>query len=516
MNNKKAMAKSAIAISMVSVVTLCFSFLKESVFAYFYGANSITDAYTVAIQLPTILFSLISTAISNVALPYYSKELNSNSQAAATHYASNLMTVITILSLGIIAICEIFASPIVSIFAPGLAVEAKTLATLLFRLVLPTIVLTELMNINTSILNVHKSFVLPSLVSIVLNVTYVSFIALLSGSWGIHAALWGTVIGTVLEFGYSVLLRRRFMKYHWVCDPKDDNMISSVKKAVPVFIGIGAAEINKLVDEMVSSFLEAGYISMLNYASKLSTAISSLLIHGITTVVFPEFAESAAKDDDKRMADSFLFSMQLIILLMGPIIVGGTALSTEIISIVYKRGAFTETAVLQTAPLFACYLVCLMFTAFRQVSSRVFYSYGDTSTPMKNSFIGIVINIILDVTLVKFMGAIGLALATTVATMIISFLLLKDLKRRNTAVYYKGLLGLIGKTTLSCGVMYVALKILKSLIEKLGYGLDNFWEVGAYVLIAVIIGAFIYLIMLIILRTKEIRPLLNLVSRRKR
>ena len=280
-------------------ISLLFSFLQESVFAYFYGADLTTDAYTIAIQIPVTLFSLVSTAISTVVIPCYSKELYSKNQECARKYASNLMTTISIFTIVLILLGEIFAGIVISVFAPGMDADTKMLAAALFRMVLPTILLTELMNINTGIMNVHKSFVLPSLTSNILNVTFVTTIAILADRFGIYAAIIGNIVGTCFEFAYSVALRRRFVKYKPTLNLKDETMLQSYKMSIPVFIGIGAAEINKVVDRMVSSFLEAGSISTLNYASKLSSAISSLLIHSVTTVIYPEFAKCSAEKDDK-------------------------------------------------------------------------------------------------------------------------------------------------------------------------------------------------------------------------
>ena len=516
-NNQHAnMAKAAIALSLISIVTLIFSFFKESIFAYYYGASSLTDAFNVSIQIPTILFSLISTAISNVALPFYSKELISKSKNDAEKYISNLMTIISILTIIIIIICEIGAKYVIFIFAPGLNENIQGIAVLLFRIVLPTILLTEMMNINTAILNVHKSFVLPSLMSIILNVTFVSCITLLIDNVGIYAAVFGIVIGTCIEFIYSLFLRRKYVKYKFICNIKDKNMISSTKKSIPVFIGIGADEINKLVDGAVSSFLKEGSISTLSYALRLTTAISTLFISGITTVVYPEFAESAAKKDDKRMAESFQFSIKMLILILAPLIFGGFLLSNEIITIVFRRGAFDISDVYRTAPLFSCYLVCLMFTAFRQVSSRAFYSYGDTKTPMRNSIIGITINIILDIVLSKVFGALGLALATTISAFVISFLLFNDIKKKNKHIRYKEMFLMIFKTIVSCFVMMLVIKLILTYMKSIGfYQLNSFLRTAVVTIICIILGGIVYVITLFIIRTKEIRDLIRMFLKRR-
>lgn len=520
MNNnvvQKNIAKSAVMMTIVSIISLVFSFVQESVFAFFYGADLTTDAYTVAIQIPVTLFALVSTAINTVVIPCYSKELYEKDKKAACRYASNLMTAIGAITVFVILIGEVFAHNIIALFAPGLDVSTQELATILFRMILPTIVLTELMNINTGILNVHKSFVLPALTSNILNMTFVTCIVILAGKCGIYAAITGTVIGTCFEFIYSILLRRKYMKYQLVLDLHDSAMKNSFKMSIPVFLGIGAAEINKVIDRIVSSFLVAGSISTLNYASKLSSAVSSLVIQSIATVIYPEFAKSSAENDDKGMADIFKFSINLFILLIVPIIAGGMILNKEIIKVVYGRGAFDMSAVQKTAPLFACYLVCLLFTTFRQTSSRVFYSYGDSKTPMKNSVIGILINIVLNIILGYFLGAFGLALATTIATAIISILLLRDVRKKNIYIQYKSMWLLFFKVVCSCIVMNIIILCLKILVVKNEfYNIASFWHTFVYIILAIFIGGIGYFVTLYLLKTKEIEGIVKLIRRKRK
>jgi len=515
-SNQNRVTKSALTMTFVSIISLVFSFVQESVFAYFFGASSVTDAYTVASQIPMILFSLVSTAISTVVIPCYSKEYYEDGPRAAEKYASNFTTVISGITIIFITLCEIFANQLIFLFAPGMDAVTRDLAVEIFRIILPTVLCTEIMNINTGILNVHKKFVLPALTSNLLNVAFVTTIAILAGKYGIFAAVIGFVIGSALELIYSVVLRRTVMKYHFILDLKDKTMIKSFKMAFPVFAGIGAAEINKVVDRMVSSFLEEGSISTLNYASKLSSAVSSLMIAGITTVVYPEFAKSSAKKDDEGMANMLLFSTKIIMLLIVPVIFGGALLSKELIKIIFCRGAFTLEAVDKTAPLFACYLVCLLFTSFRQTSSRVFYSYGDSKTPMINSMIGIAINIVLNIVLGYFIGALGLALATTISTAVISILLLASLKKKNGYIKYRSLGITFIKVILASSVMTAIILLLKWIVTKLGwYDYNLLLNNVVFAIVSVIIGILSYFVVLLLLRTSEISEIINMFNRRK-
>lgn len=515
-NNMENMAKSAVLLSAISAISLLFSFLQESVLAYFFGTSAETDAYTVAIQLPVILFSVVSTAISTIIIPNYSKELFGKGKEHAERYASNFMTSITLLTVLIVVVCEIFAEPIMKVLAPGLAPEINKLTANLFRIVLPTIVLTELMNINSGILNVHRSFILPALTSNILNIAFVGSVFFLARNYGIYSAIIGTTVGTCLEFIYSLLLRRKYMKYHYVLDLKDDTMKLSVKMALPVFVGIGADEISKIVDKMVSSFLAEGSIASLNYASKLSSAVSALLINGISTVIYPEFARNAAENDEEGIANTLIFSIKTYVLIIMPLIFGGSILSKEMIAIVFRRGSFDMTSVERTSPLFACYLACLLFTAFRQASSRFFYAQGNSIIPMKNSVIGIALNIVLNIVLARWLGAFGLALATTISMAVISILILAEARRKNRHINYRTVITVSLRALFASVVMILSIVALRSVFIRFGlYDINSFLRCLLYVICSILLGASIYFGIHMLIKTSEIKTIVRMFIKRK-
>lgn len=508
-------AKSAIMLSFIHGITLIFSFLKESVFAYYFGTTATADAYAIAIQLPVTLFSVVSTAISTIVIPNYSKELIQNGKEKGRRFASNLITIISVITIVLLLVLELIAPIVIKITAPGLVKETSDLACLLFRLVMPTILLTELININTGILNVHKSFALPALGSMFLNILYVTIVIVMANSIGIYAAITGYIVGTFIQFAYSLILRMRFVKYKYEFNIKDETIVNSFKMAVPVFIGIGAAEINKVIDKMVSSFLQEGSIASLNYASKLSSAVSSLLISGIATVVYPEFSRCVNEKRYKDLANTFLLSLKMYIMIILPLIMGGTFLSKEIITIVFKRGSFDTESVVRTTPIFACYLVCLLFTAIRQSSSRLFYSYNDSKTPMKNSIVGIICNIILNIVLAHYLQAFGLALATTISTAVISGLILKDAKKKNEHIQYRKILLLAGKVTLASIVMVMVLFGIKMIGFNLLFNDNNIVYQLFYLSISIVLGILVYVGMLLITKTEEAHIVLQKVFKRK-
>ena len=117
--SKKNIAKSAIGVTFVMIIGYLLSFGKEAVVAYYFGVSPEVDAYTIAIQVPVILFSFVAVAIQSVVVPIYSDILYNQSRDNANQVASNLIIIVTLFVLLLFLLGETFASGLIYLFAPG-------------------------------------------------------------------------------------------------------------------------------------------------------------------------------------------------------------------------------------------------------------------------------------------------------------------------------------------------------------------------------------------------------------
>lgn len=512
-----SLTKSMIFVSMASTLTLLFSFLKETVTANYFGTSAHADTYTIAVQLPVVLFSTVSMAVSTVVIPVYSRKYVQESKESANIYAANLITILVCIATVFTGFAILFAKPILKITAPGLSQEQIPLAISIFRIVVPTVICTIVIKVNNGVMNFHNEFTKPVLVINFLNITFSIIVLLFADKYGIMSAVFGIIIGTLLEFFVSCLIRRRYMKYKITFDLHDNAMKESVLMSVPVLIGIGVDEVGKVFDKMIASMLTTGSVSSLNYASRLSTAISSLLFTGISTVSYPEYTKSVAEGNEENVSRVFLYTMQLYFIIILPVIVGGSFLSKEIIMIVFCRGEFGMDSVILTSPLFCWYLICLFFSSTRNTCSNLFYAYGDTKTPMINSSIGIIINIILNFVLSVKFKAQGIAAATAIATAIVCILLMIKAKKKNRYISYREIFKMLKKVILGIIMMTLSLIGIKyCFVNAKIYNLDNMSKNIGFVLTSVIIASSVYFITLIMLKCDGIEDITNIIFKFKK
>ena len=142
--------------------------------------------------------------------------------------------------------------------------------------------------------------------------------------------------------------------------------------------------------------------------------------------------------------------------------------SKEVVKFLFGYGNFNERAIMITAESLFFYSVGLYFYNAIHVLTRAFYGMKNSKDPVKFSIISIVINIVLNMLLIKPMAYKGLALATSVAAIVNFSLLLYtfkkkyiDFKMRRTIIFaIKVIVSSLIAVAVSFGIGNLILKLI--------------------------------------------------------
>jgi putative peptidoglycan lipid II flippase len=113
-----------------------------------------------------------------------------------------------------------------------------------------------------------------------------------------------------------------------------------------------------------------------------------------------------------------------------PITIGTLLFSEQLISVLYGRGAFDDTAIKITSQALFYYSIGIIGFGFRDILTKVFYSLQETKIPMINAALGMLLNIVLNIILSRYLGIGGLALATSIAATFTTVLLFTSLHKK--------------------------------------------------------------------------------------
>jgi putative peptidoglycan lipid II flippase len=424
------MKKTALLVMIITILSKILGFGREIVLSYVYGASAITDAYLISQTIPAVIFSFISAGIATGFIPLYSRILNEQGQIEANRYTNNLSNALLLLSSVIVVFVLLFTQPIVKIFASGFSGETLELAIRFTRISVFGVYFTALLNIFAGFLRLHENYIIPALAGFPMNLVIIAFL-FISTKTNIYVIAIGSVLATASQLLLLIpFVRKTGYRYQPVLNLKDEYIKTMVIIALPVIAGQSVNQINVLVDRTLASGIAVGGISALNYANRLNGFVQGLFVASISTVLYPMISKMAAEDNMNGLKASISEAISVINLLVIPATIGAMIFSKEIVTLLFGRGAFTPEAIEMTGGALFYYSIGMIAFGLRDILSRAFYALQDTKTPMINATIAVVINIILNIVLSKYLGIGGLALATSIAAIVGTLLLFITLRRK--------------------------------------------------------------------------------------
>lgn len=458
-SKQTSVARSAGVVSIAVMFSRILGLVREQVFAYFFGAGFLNDAFQLAFRIPNVLRDLFAEgALSAAFVKVFTDYQVTRTEEEAWRLASMVLNGLAVV-LGVITIIGIvFSSTFVSIIGAGFSPEQAQLATLLTQIMFPFILLVALAALAMGVLNTKGVFGIPASASTVFNI--VSIIVglgcaywLSGGGWSVpddpnaipkmpaQWAIIGMAIGTVAGGAAQFLMQVPAMwkigfRFRAVLSFVDPGVKRVMRLMGPAILGTSAVQINVLVNTFFVSGIEGG-ISWLGYSFRLMQFPIGLFGVAIGTASIPVLSRLAAQEKLTEFRDTLSSSINLVFLMTLPSACGLVVLGEPIIRLLYSHGgAFKESDVSMTAWALAGYSIGLTGYAAIKILSPAFYALDDAKTPMLIGVGSIAVNVIACYFLMQALsgvgvsaanphglGHVGVALATSCVALVNFFLL---------------------------------------------------------------------------------------------
>jgi len=429
----KSVARSAGVISAATFLSRVLGLVREQVFAAQFGAGFAVDAFQVAFRIPNLLRDLFAEgAMSAAFVPTLSRAQERSGPEAALRL-TNLVINFLLVVVSAICLVGILAAPwIVRVLAPGFAaVPGKLeLTTLMTRIMTPFLVLVSIAAAVMGFLNTRRIFFVPAVAPAMLNLGLIAagfLIAPLCPRFGLEPIV-GMAFGTLLG-GLGQLLIQvpalRAQGYRWrpAVSFRDPDVLRMVSLMTPAAVGIAAVQVNNFVSTFLASMLVEGSVSWLNYAYRLMQLPIGLFGVAVATVTLAEVARHAAQKNIAGLKETLSFSLRLVFLLTLPATLVLVALARPIVALLYQHGKFGASDTVETARALWAYAVGLAAFSGVRVMVPAYYSLGMARIPVMISFISIGVTVALNFLLMGPMRHAGLALATSIGS-VLNFALL--------------------------------------------------------------------------------------------
>lgn len=495
---KKNIVKTFLFMFSAIFLAKVLGLVRNIVFANFYGTGFEATAFFTASRIPLQLLDMsLGAAISSTFIPIFNEFLQKRGKERAFEFANNFLNIIILISTVLTCLGIIFAPQIVHFVAPNLDTQTFDLTSQLIRILFPIMVFTAVAFVFVGFLQSLDEFRIPSIISVVANGILIAYLFLFHDRYGIQ----GVAVAMLIGWGTQVLVQlpaviHQGFKYRFSLNFKEEGFLKVLKLAFPILISTWVQPINNIVNLRLASGLEGGQaISAIEYSYNLYLIIVGVFSYTLSNIIFPELSKLTADNKTESMTGLLNRSIKISLFFIIPMSIGIAILSNDIIKVIYERGEFTAESTALTGGALLYYAFGMIGYGLMEILNKAFYAMQDSKTPMVVSAFSIIVNIILSVGLVKFMGYQGLPLAASITSIITAVLMLYIVNNKNQGVITQDTFTEFGKVLMAGGAMGLGVILVKQI---------SISSTLLSLLLTILVGIAIYFLISLLLKSEMI------------
>jgi len=190
--------------------------------------------------------------------------------------------------------------------------------------------------------------------------------------------------------------------------------------------GSGIVQLNIFISMIFASLVGEGTISYIYYADRIIDLPFALVAVAISVTLLPYLSKNIL--DEEKNVNAFNQTIIFCLIFSIPSVFGLLYLSHDIVNILFGRGEFQASDVLITSKILIVYSFSLPGYMFAKICNQVFFSNERVDLPVIASIPTFLLNLLLCYFLYQSLGAIGLAIASTLSVwlnVVIQILFLK-------------------------------------------------------------------------------------------
>ncbi|TNF46205.1 murein biosynthesis integral membrane protein MurJ [bacterium] len=516
----KGIIKAAGVVGSATFISRVLGLIRDAVMAYLFGATITADAFYVAFRIPNLMRQLFGEgALAASFVPVYTDIIDKDGTEKASGFADGLFTLLVAVLIVLSAAIVIFAPLVVRCVAWGFAPESEVFrqTVVLTRWLSPYVLLICVAALGMGILNAHRHFLAPALAPAMLNISIISSAILISPRLDnpIVGVAWGVLAGGALQ----VLIQWPPLRDRGVM-PRFSRSVASpgVRRVAvmmgPAALGIAVYQVNMLVDTLLASFLPTGSITYLWYGNRMMQFPLGVFGIALATAALPTLSTQYSEGRTGDFTKTVSLSLRLTAFIGIPAALGLISLREPIIATLFGRGAFGVNDVSGAASALLYYSVGLPFFIAVKIIGRAFFAMEDTRIPFTAASAAMVANVFLNLLLMGPMLHSGLALATSLSSVLnFGILAVVFTRRVDSSWAGGGFTGEILKSLVSAIVMSAAVTWVSAKFVWLDLGLPS----GVLGLIGcVLMGIIVYSTVALILGCDGMRTVRERLLDRKR
>lgn len=450
-----SLLRSAGVVGAFTGLSRVLGLVRTALMGSLFGTSLTMSAFALAFRVPNLFRRLFGEgALSAAFVPVFVEARRERGDPGAWELAVRVFCLLAVFLTIIVALVQIGITAALWVgLEPSSSLGRRLLvAAPLVRLLMPYMVFICLVALCMGMLNAHRHFALPAATPCLLNVVWISVLAVLVWRGGtppeagldprVFWVAWGILAAGLVQLAIQFpLLRKLGFRLRWRGPGGDPAVKRILVLLLPAALGASITQLNVLVDTMLAYWIGDYAAAALYFSERLIYLPLGLFATALGTVLLPTFSSQSVEEDPDAMGRTVTRSLRNLLYVMIPSAVGLGVLAIPIVRMIFEWNAFQEASVGQVALALQCYAPGLIVFSLAKVFVPAFYGMQDTKTPVKIAAGCVLLNLVLNLIFIrtwpegsKHAGiALGTVLAETVYAVILGWILCRRIRITNWA-----------------------------------------------------------------------------------
>ncbi|MDF2577719.1 MAG: hypothetical protein K0S74_1203 [Chlamydiales bacterium] len=407
-----------------TLITQVSSKARDILMARVFGTGPAISALAVVLNVVSILRRFLGKGVVHyIFIPQFEAIRKSDPQRAFRFFRDLVSTLAAIL-LTLVLILE------VSIWG---ALHFELCPTYnrvleLSALIIPSVIFICLFGLNSALLSCERSFFLTTIAPVGFNLVWIAAVWLVDKfelEKDVAVSRLAITVGIaafvqwLLTAPSIVRLLKNELSHKWWKDAKCFSQ-DLKKVATPLILGclgVGAMQINTLVDNLFAYAVDPSGASYLLYSIKVYQIPLDLFAIALSLVLLPSLSRALEQQNPQLYRSLLDNTLRRGMYIMVPCSIGLIVLGSVAINLLYNHGKFTDLSVYETIRCLAGYSLGLLPQTLVLSLIPAFYALGDYRSPIIVTLAALIVNTFLDALFIYGFGwgVASVAIATSIA-----------------------------------------------------------------------------------------------------
>ncbi len=426
-----------VTVAGMTVLSRISGLVRDVVLAHVLGAGGVADTFFLAFRIPNFFRRLFAEgAFAQAFVPVLGEYRQRGNHAALRAFVAAMAGNLGLALLALTVLGVAGAWGLAAVFMHGLLDDPERfeLGVELTRIVFPYAAFISLAAFAGAVLNAANRYAVPAFTPVLLNIALIAAALWAAGvapgapfAAG-YALAWG-----VLAAGAAQLLFQlpAVARIGLLTMPRPNWRHAGARQVgrllAPAVFAASAGQINALVGAVLASHVGPGGPSWLYYADRLMELPIGIVAIALGTVLLPNLSRLYSAGEPAKFNATLDWGMRTGLLLSVPATAALALLAYPLVTTLFLRGATDAFDAKMISAALCAFVVGLVPLVLVKIAQPGYFARQDTATPFKFALVNVAVNIAFGLATFRWLGHIGLALATSVAAVVHASLLIGGL-----------------------------------------------------------------------------------------